>query len=113
MPYINVKSNKSIPLDKEENIKRRIGEAVTIIGKSEGWLMVDFNENCHLYFKGSSESPIAYVEVKLFGSSSSDAYNNLTNTITNILNEELLIEPSNIYVSYFETSNWGYNGSNF
>ena len=111
MPYINVKTNNIIPIDKEEAIKDKIGKEITLIGKTENWLMVDFNDNCHLYFKGSTVEPIAYVEVKLYGTSTE--YNELTGAITSILEEELGIKPENIYISYFETQNWGYGGSNF
>ena len=111
MPYINVKTNTMIPIDKEENIKTKIGQEITLIGKTEDWLMVDFNDNCHLYFKGSTFDPIAYVEVKLYGSSTE--YNELTGAITSILEDELGIKPDHVYVSYFETKNWGYDSSNF
>lgn len=110
MPYINIKTNKEITREKEIIIKERLGEAITIIGKSETWLMIEFNSNASMYFKGS-DNDCAYIEVKLFGSSSN--YNEFTKCITDLISNELNILSSNIYVSYFETSNWGYNGSNF
>jgi phenylpyruvate tautomerase PptA (4-oxalocrotonate tautomerase family) len=114
MPFINTKTNVSIPRDKEESIKEKLGKAIELIpGKSEGWLMVSFEEQCTLYFKGKGDSAIAFVEVKLFGSANKGAYDKLTSAITNILNEELDIEPSQIYIKYEEVSHWGWNGSNF
>lgn len=113
MPYIKTRTNTQITNEQELNIKRRLGESIINLSKTESWLMVDFDPNCHLYFKGDSSQPNAYVEVKLFGKASAEAYNKMTNEITNILNEELSISPSNIYVSYFETDNWGWNGNNF
>ena len=38
---------------------------------------------------------------------------NTSKTICNILNEDLNINPGNVYVSYGEYSNWGWNGNNF
>ena len=75
--------------------------------------MVDFEENAHLYFKGSDENKIAYVEIKLYGNASDDACNQMTNEISNIINEIFGIDKSNIYVSYFPTDKWGWNGNNF
>ena len=113
MPYIKTVTNKSISKEEETEIKTRIGSAISILGKSEGWLMVDFEENAHLYFKGSNDNLIAYVEVKLFGSASNDACNNMTKEISNIINEVLGIDVSNIYVSYYPTDKWGWKGNNF
>ena len=71
--------------------------------------MIELSSNCTMYFKGSNDD-CAYIEVKLYGSST---YDEFTRTITDLISNELNISTSNIYVSYFETNNWGYNGSNF
>jgi phenylpyruvate tautomerase PptA (4-oxalocrotonate tautomerase family) len=114
MPYINTKTNIVITKDKENSIKEKLGKAIELIpGKSESWLMVGFEDQCSLYFKGKGDQAIAFVEVKLFGSASSGAFDKLTSAITNILKEELNIAPNQIYVKYEEVSNWGWNGSNF
>ena len=112
MPFINTKTNIAISKEKEETIKTKFGKAISIIGKSESWLMVNFEDNSKIYFKGDNSSPIAFVEVSLYGKSSSSSYNTLTREITMILNEELSISPDKIYVKYSEIENWGWNGSN-
>ena len=108
-----MRTNSTISKEKELSIKERLGNAITNLGKSEQWLMVDFDDNCKLYFQGDNSNLIAYVEVKLYGEASSDSYNRMTNEISNILNEELNISKNNIYVSYYPTNNWGWNGNNF
>lgn len=114
MPYIQTKVNVKIEKDQEERIKTKLGEAIAFIpGKSESWLMLGFEDECSLYFKGSDQKPIAFVEVKLFGKASGEAYNKLTATITDILQEELGISSDCCYVKYEEVANWGWNGSNF
>lgn len=114
MPYISTKTNITIPKEKELIIKERLGKAIAILpGKSESWLMLSFEGDVSLYFQGKSDNPIAFVEVKLFGKSGNEAYNKLTSEISNILKEELSIDPGQIYVKYEEVSHWGYNGSNF
>jgi phenylpyruvate tautomerase PptA (4-oxalocrotonate tautomerase family) len=75
--------------------------------------MLSFEDQSSMYFKGLSDKGIAFVEVKLFGKASSDAYNKLTNAITIILEKELDINPDCIFVKYEEVSNWGWNGNNF
>ena len=113
MPFINVKTNAQVKDNKKESIKSALGKAITAIpGKSEGWLMVGIEPEYDLWFKGS-DAPAAMVEVSVYGSASPSAYNALTSEITDILNLNLSISPDRIYVKYFETPNWGWNGSNF
>lgn len=113
MPFINVKTNTPVPQDKMQSIKSSLGQAITAVpGKSESWLMVGIEPDYALWFKGS-DAPAAMVEVSVYGSASPGAYSNLTAQVTDILSQNLAISPDRIYVKYFETSNWGWNGSNF
>lgn len=113
MPFINTKASCTISAEKEKTIKERFGEAITLIGKSESWLMVNFEENCHLYFKGDNSADTAFVELSLFGKASDSQYDALTKAVTDIVSEELGISPSRIYVKYVEVDHWGFNGFNF
>jgi phenylpyruvate tautomerase PptA (4-oxalocrotonate tautomerase family) len=114
MPYINAKTNIELSKEKELILKQKLGKAIELIpGKSEEWLMISLEDNCSMYFKGSNEKAMAFVEVKLFGSGTKDAYQNLTSEITTIIKEELMIDPSQIFVRYEETKYWGWNGNNF
>jgi phenylpyruvate tautomerase PptA (4-oxalocrotonate tautomerase family) len=114
MPFINIKTNIEITEQKLSDIKTKLGQSILLIpGKSESWLMLNFEEKCKMYFKGDNKLPIAFVEIKLYGKSNSSAYDKLTATVTKILNEELLISPSQIYVKYEECDHWGLNGNNF
>jgi phenylpyruvate tautomerase PptA (4-oxalocrotonate tautomerase family) len=114
MPYISAKTNIEITKEKEVSIKEKLGKAISSIpGKSEQWLMVSLEDKCSLYFKGKTDSAVAFVEVKLFGSASTDAYQKLTAQITKILGDELGITAGQIYVTYQEIEHWGWNGSMF
>ncbi|MBE5787744.1 MAG: hypothetical protein E7324_09440 [Clostridiales bacterium] len=114
MPFIHTKVNRPIPQETEKKLSRQLGQAISLLpGKNENWLMLQFEENCRLYFKGSDENPLAFVNVKLFGASSEAAYQKLTAEITRILKTELHIAPENIYVQYDEIDHWGWNGANF
>ncbi|MDF2567302.1 MAG: hypothetical protein K0R90_758 [Oscillospiraceae bacterium] len=114
MPFIGTKVNIKISKEQQDVIKTKLGEAISLIpGKSENWLMLSFEDECSLYFKGENESPIAFVEVKLFGKASSSTYNKLTAQITDILHQELHISPDHLYVKYEEAEYWGFNGNNF
>lgn len=114
MPYIRTTVSNSISETARDNLKKKLGEAIALIpGKSEAWLMLAFEDNMKMYFKGECSDEYAYVEVSLFGSTSDAAYERLTAAISEIINEELGIDRANIYVKYEEADHWGWNGTNF
>ncbi len=101
MPYIRTTVSKKITDEKRENIKAKLGQAIALIpGKSESWLMLAFEDNINMYFKGDGSKDYAYLEVSLFGSTSDAAYDRLTAALSEIINEELDIDRENIYIKY-------------
>lgn len=113
MPCIHTQTNVAVTKAQEEKIKSRFGKAIELLGKSEHWLMLTFSDNCRMWFQGESGSPMAFVEIKLYGRASDSAYSRMTGEATRIVSEELGIAPDKIYVKYEEVAHWGYNGSNF
>ncbi len=114
MPFINSKVNVTLSEEEKTALKTRLGQAISLIpGKSENWLMVGFEDNCSLYFKGKNDTKMAFVEVKLFGHASEHDYGQLTAEICNIHQEVLSIAQDKIYVKYEEVDHWGWNGGNF
>jgi phenylpyruvate tautomerase PptA (4-oxalocrotonate tautomerase family) len=114
MPFINSKITVKVSPEKEENIKKKLGQAITAFpGKSESWLMVGFEDEYTLYFKGDKCEKAAFVEVKIFGDASSQASERMTEEICRIYEEELGIPAGNIYITYQGISDWGWNGRNF
>ncbi len=112
MPFINTKTNVSINEEQELLLKSAFGKAIALIGKSEPWLMLNFEPNCKLWFKGDNR-PAAIAEVSLYGKASADAYQNLTQKLTDFLSSVLKIPGERIYVKYSEITYWGMNGFNF
>ncbi len=113
MPLITTKTNVQISKEKEEVLKSKLGSAITALGKTESWLMLEFEDNCRLWFKGDNNEKLAMVEVALFGAASDTQYEKMTANVTEIISNELGISPQNVYVKYEEVSTWGWNGGNF
>lgn len=114
MPYIRTTVSNTITDEKRDSIKAKLGQAIALIpGKSESWLMLAFEDNMKMYFKGECESDYAYIEISLFGTTSDAAYDRLTAAVSEIINEELGIARENIYIKYEEAEHWGWNGVNF
>lgn len=114
MPFINSKVSVAMNQDKKEAVKKKLGQAISLIpGKSENWLMVGFEDSYDLYFQGNQDEPTAFVEVKIYGGASAAVFSELTGAICDIYQQELGIPKNRIYVKYEEVENWGWNGSNF
>jgi len=113
MPYIATRVSSEISPAKEQILTEKFGKAITLIGKPEAWLMLDFEDKCRLYFKGNKDEHSAYVEVKLLGKAAPSEYEKLTAELTEIIHSELGIPSNRIYVKYEEVTYWGWNGNNF
>lgn len=113
MPFIDSKITLQLSKEKEESIKQKLGQAVSILEKSEGFLMVGFDDEYTLYMGGKELEKGAFVSVKLFGNASSSAYEKMTGEICKIYEEELGIPGNAVYVTYAGVNDWGWNGKNF
>lgn len=113
MPFIDSKITGVVSGKEKETIKRRLGEAVSILGKTENFLMVGFDDNYDLYMGGEQLNKGVFVSVALFGNASADAYNQMTKAICDIYEEELGIPGDKVYVTYTGVKDWGWNGKNF
>lgn len=112
MPFINTNTNVEISKERELAIKARLGKAIELLGKSEGWLMISFEDKCSMYFKGES-TPMAFVDISVFGKSTDSQCEKMTVEVCKIFGEELSIPADKIYVKYSGSSQWGWNNMNF
>lgn len=113
MPFINTKTNVKITDADRETLKSEFGKAIELVGKSESWLMLNFEDDCKMYFKGESSSSIAFVDVSVFGKSTDEGCENMTKEICSVLNKVLSIPADKVYVKYSGTTQWGWNNMNF
>lgn len=114
MPYMNTTTTVKLTDEKKESLAKRFGEAITVIpGKTEAHLMLGFNDEVPMYFGGETGKPMAFVEVKILGTSTKEYFTKLTAEICRHLEEELGISSECVYVEYVEATHWGWNGSNF
>lgn len=113
MPMIKVETTVSLPAEKRDVLKTELGKAISIMGKTESYLMINLADNQDLYFGGSKLDKGAYVEIKVLGSVDAEKSDKMTGRVCEILQSQLGIPGDAVYVSYFGTANWGWNGSNF
>lgn len=114
MPYIDTKTSAIITKDQKDRLIKEFGAAIELIpGKSEEWLMLNFDGGCRMAFRGISDVPCAMIDVQIFGKTTDQAYDALTERICAIISDTLQIPSDRIYVKYTEKDRWGYNGFNF
>ena len=113
MPFIDSKISVAVAPEKKEIIKAEFGRLMSVLGKSESYLMVGMEDNYDLWMGGKKLEKGAYVSVSLLGNASSEAYEKLTGKICELFENELNIPGSSVYVTYHPVSDWGWNGSNF
>lgn len=113
MPFIDSKITLPVTPEKKETIKSELGRAISLLHKSETYLMVGMEDNYDLYMAGKKLEKGAYVAVSLFGNAASSDYEKMTAEICRIYEKELGIPGSAVYVTYHPISDWGWNGTNF
>ncbi len=114
MPYINMKTSAKLDTGTLETLKSAFGEAISIIpGKSERWLMLNFEGDCKMAFAGDAERPCAMLEVEIFGGAEDSSYDELTKELSSIVEKHTGVSADRIYVKYAEVGHWGFNGFNF
>lgn len=113
MPFIDARFSTPVDAKKEEIIKQKLGKAISLIGKSEAYLMVQIQGDCNLYFKGNKDADSAYFEVKLLGKSTKANYETLTKALCELASEELNINGNRVYVKFEEVEYWGFDSFMF
>ena len=111
MPFIKVKT--SCPISKEQEIilKSRMGKAIELVpGKSEEYLLLEFEDNSRLWLRGENTEPIAYIEATIFGNESHAGYPAFTAKVSEIFRDVLGITAENLYIKYEDISAWGIGG---
>ena len=113
MPFIQVKTTEPLTAGQKEKLTRELsGITKDCLGKGENWIMLGFEDAAELSFQGSAEK-IAYVEVKCYGKPAASGADAMTSRVCGLMETSLGIPANRVYVSYWGTDMWGWNGNNF
>lgn len=111
MPFIKTKVSCHISKEQEIALKSRMGKAIGMVpGKSEAYLLLEFEDNSRLWLCGDDSAPTAYIEAAIFGNESHAGYREFTSEVTKMFQEILDIAPENCYIRFEDIMAWGVSG---
>ena len=115
MPCIQIKTNVQVSDDIAQTVKSQLGRIITYLPeKTEDWLMIILEDQCRMWFRGDSEKPTAIVEVKIFGDKVDAAGSQkMTQDVCALFQQELGVDPKDMYIRYLASLDWGWNNGNF
>lgn len=113
MPFIDCKITKKLTDGQKEDIKTRLGKAISNMHKTESYLMVGICDGYDLYFAGKKLESGAFVDIRAFGSVDPSDCRKMTAAVCSALSSCTSVDPSGVYITYEGYSNWGWDGSNF
>ena len=113
MPFIDTKVTMKVTPEKKEIIKQELGRRISVLNKTETYLMVGIEDGYDLWFGGKKLEKGAYVAVSLLGDAPKASYEKMTEQVCQLMAEQLDIPGNAVYVTYHPVQNWGWNGSNF
>ena len=113
MPYIHTQTTVPLSPRVREELTGDLGKAVQVLGKSENWLMLRFEENCAMAFRGKTDVPCCFIGVSMYGCPEKEQLDAMTQRVTDCVAKRTGVPAENIYIRYLPTDAWGWNGGNF
>lgn len=114
MPYIDAKLSVKLDENQKDELQSKLTNVVSAaFSKPKAYIMSNIEDDKSLYMADKKLDKGAYISVSLLGSTSRQACQVLTQNICDILNNDLNIDGSNVYVTYHPVDLWGWNGSMF
>lgn len=107
MPFIDLRTDRTISAEQEQSLKAELGEAISLIpGKSEDGLMLQFTDNCRMWF-GGKQGGAAMVNVMVYGSAERENYAAFGDRVIPVIESTLGV--GRVYLKFEETTNWFWN----
>lgn len=114
MPFIDAKFSLKLDENQKKEIQLKLTDVVSDgFSKPKAYIMTNIEDDKTLFMADKKLDNGAYISISLLGSAAKSSCQAITNSICNILNSELGIEGSNVYITYHPTELWGWNGSMF
>lgn len=113
MPYLKLNTNVAVSEQQTPQLLRELSQLMAKeTGKPERYVMTSIS--CDAMLFAGNDEPLAYLECKSIGLTSSQA-KNLSASICQLLNDRLALPKDRIYIEFSNcpAEFWGWNGSTF
>ena len=109
MPYISVKSSKTITAAQEDRLQKEIGRAVAIIkGKNIDNTMTLIEGDCKMYM-GGAPANATFCEIRLFGEAPTEEKREFVSELNRVITAEIG-EIDTLYINIQQYFEWGMGG---
>lgn len=110
MPYISFKTTKILTLQQELDLKKMVGQLITLLPeKTEDYLMVHIEDNQLIYFRGQ-EIDCMMIECKVYGHLDAASKHNFVSELMKETERITKVPIMNQYLTFDEKNEWGMNG---
>ncbi len=115
MPFVDARISVELTDEAKEAIKAELGQAVSVFGKGEGFLMVGIADDYDLWLGGRRLEQGAYVSFSMIGDTPDDACAAFSAKLCDLLARHAGIPADQVYVTFhpMAASRWGWNGGTF
>lgn len=110
MPYLALRTNKTLTLSQEVELKTTVGKLITMFpGESVDTFMIHIEDNQLIYFKGQ-EANCMMITLYLKGHYTDEQKEQFVAELTKALVKITKIPALNQYVTISEFEKWGHGG---
>ncbi|MGI6173925.1 MAG: tautomerase family protein [Christensenellales bacterium] len=110
MPYVRLCTSKHLSTDKIDAVRKIVGDTISLIpGKSFEVTTIHIEPDS-LISRGDPSNPSLFIEVRLFGPSSTGSKKEFAKQICTSLESALDIPQKFISINILELDGWGGNG---
>lgn len=115
MPFVDARITATLTDAQKDTIKAELGQAVSVFGKGESFLMVGIADGYDLWLGGRKLEQGAYVSFSMIGDTPDDACGAFTAKVCDILERNADVSGDSVYVTFhpMARTRWGWNGSTF
>lgn len=111
MPFVRISVGRKLSDNERTAVYDVVSQHITIIpGKTVAATMVQLEDGRHMY-KDASQRVCVFIEVRLYGSTTTEAKEKLVEKLTTDLSVMLDVPLGDIYLNIMEMENWGANGA--
>ncbi|HHU30582.1 MAG: hypothetical protein QM368_06830 [Bacillota bacterium] len=108
MPYIRVSLAQKLPPEKQAELVKGLGEALSIIpGKDGRGLIVDLEDGKTIYCGGVRQEDFVFLDVRYYSNFAYKIKKEFTVAVFNVLNKVLGTPKEKMFLTINEYNSWG------